>query len=276
MNELVTVEWLHENRDFPDIIILDASLETTAEGGTANTVLKTIPNARFFDLKNNFSKANSSFPNTLPDKTQFESECQKLGIDQNSKIVVFDSLGIYSSPRVWWLFQAMGHKAISVLNGGLPAWILKGFPTETKVPKLYKLGNFKAIFQKKYVKSYQNILDNLHTKTFTVVDARSEGRFNGSSKEPRKHLKSGHIPTSINIPYSEVLANGAFKTVSELKTAFRTKCNDTEALVFSCGSGLTACIVMLAYVIAFNKKRAIYDGSWSEWAECQNLKIDVS
>ncbi|MDC1265727.1 sulfurtransferase [Flavobacteriaceae bacterium] len=275
MNQLVSSDWLHQNLNHPDLIVLDASLQATAEGNVPNTFLKTIPGARYFDLKNNFSEPNSPFPNTLPNEIQFETECQKLGIHRDSKIVVFDSLGIYSSPRVWWLFKAMGHQDISVLDGGFPAWIHNGLPTETRVPKHYSTGDFKAILQTKYIKSYQDILNNIRSKTFTIVDARSEGRFNGSTEDPRKYLKSGHIPNSINIPYGEVLDNGKFKSVSELKTLFDKKNIDKKELVFSCGSGLTACIVMLANVIAFNKSRTIYDGSWSEWAERQNLKTDV-
>jgi len=275
MNKLVSSDWLHQNLNHPDLIVLDASLQATAEGNVPNTFLKTIPGARYFDLKNNFSEPNSPFPNTLPNEIQFETECQKLGIHRDSKIVVFDSLGIYSSPRVWWLFKAMGHQDISVLDGGFPAWIHNGLPTETRVTKHYSTGDFKAILQTKYIKSYQDILNNIRSKTFTIVDARSEGRFNGSTEEPRKYLKSGHIPNSINIPYGEVLDNGKFKSVSELKTLFDKKNIDEKELVFSCGSGLTACIVMLANVIAFNKSRTIYDGSWSEWAERQNLKTDV-
>jgi len=275
MNEIVSIEWLHQYLNHPDLIILDASLNATAEGNTGDTLLKTIPGARFFDIKNNFSNPNSSLPNTLPNETQFETECQKLGIRRNSKIVVFDSLGIYSSPRVWWLFKLMGHREISVLDGGLPAWIDSGYSTETRRPKHHELGDFKAALQSKYVKNYQDVLDNVHTKTFTIVDARSQGRFNGSADEPRKHLKSGHIPDSINIPYGEVLTNGKFKTASELQRVFNRKYDDQKELVFSCGSGLTACIVMLANVIAFHKSRTIYDGSWTEWAERQNLKTDV-
>ncbi|MDB4289640.1 sulfurtransferase [Flavobacteriaceae bacterium] len=275
MNQLVSSDWLHQNLNHPDLIILDVSLQATAEGNVPNTFLKTIPGARYFDLKNNFSELNSPFPNTLPNEIQFETECQKLGIHRDSKIVVFDSLGIYSSPRVWWLFKAMGHQDISVLDGGFPAWIHNGLPAETRVPKHYSTGDFKAILQTKYIKSYQDVLNNIRSKTFTIVDARSEGRFNGSTEDPRKYLKSGHIPNSINIPYGEVLDNGKFKSVSELKTLFDKKNIDKKELVFSCGSGLTACIVMLANVIAFNKSRTIYDGSWSEWAERQNLKTDV-
>ena len=275
MNGIVCIEWLNVNLNLTDLVILDASLITTANENSSKTPLKTIPGSRFFDLKNTFSDSSSPLPNTIPNKGHFEVECQKLGICQNSKIVVFDSLGIYSSPRVWWLFTLMGHQDVSVLDGGFLEWSRNGFPTETKSFQTYKLGDFKATFQTKHIKSYQDILDNLHTQKFTIVDARSEGRFKGTEKEPRKHLKSGHIPNSINIPYSEVLTNGKFKTKSELKILFTNKHTHKKMLVFSCGSGITASIVMLAYTIAFNKSQAIYDGSWTEWAEFQNLKTDV-
>jgi thiosulfate/3-mercaptopyruvate sulfurtransferase len=169
----------------------------------------------------------------------------------------------------------MGHQDISVLDGGLPEWIRNGFQTKIKTPKTYGTGNFKANFQVKYIKSYHDILDNLNKKLFTIVDARSKGRFRGNTQEPRKHLKSGHIQDSINIPYSEVLNKGKFKSKSELKILFTKKYPNKKPLVFSCGSGLTACIVMLANSIVFNENQVIYDGSWTEWAELQNLKIDI-
>ncbi len=274
MNTIVSVGWLKQHLNHPDLIVLDASLESTIERKLSNSSLKTIPSSRFFDLKNNFSEADG-FPNTVPKEKHFEIECQKLGIHKNSKIVVFDSLGIYSSPRVWWLFNLMGHQDISVLDGGLPEWIHNGFPTETRAFNPYTPGDFKATLQPKYVKNYDDILENLHTNEFLLIDVRSEGRFEGTAREPRKHLKSGHIPNAINIPYNNVLSGGKFKPEEELKTLFSSKYDSKNKLVFSCGSGLTACIVMLANVLVFKTTNAIYDGSWTEWAERQNLKIDV-
>lgn len=275
MNLIVSIEWLHQNLNDKDLIVLDASLQSTAEGKHAEHHIKTIPGARYFDLQEAFSDKNSPFSNTLPTEEQFEIESRKLGINKTSKIIVFDNLGIYSSPRVWWMFKIMGHYNISVLNGGLPEWINKGYPTENRKTESYKLGNFKATIQKQFVKNYQDVLDNLLTKSFHIIDARSKGRFNGVEKEPRKHLKSGHIPNSINIPYGEVLDNGKFKTELELKKIFDKKCTDKKDLVFSCGSGLTACIVMMASEMVYKKSKNIYDGSWSEWAELQNLKENV-
>jgi len=275
MKEIVSANWLHENLMVDNLILLDASINSTALGKTSDLSQITIPNSRYFDLKNNFSNQESPYPNSLPNENQFESECRSLGINKTSKIVVFDNLGIYSSPRVWWLFKVMGHRKIYVLNGGLPEWIKKGFETSEKTIEKYKSGDFKAVFQKKYFKSYLDILENVDMKSYTVIDARSEGRFSGTEKEPRKHLKSGHIPNSINIPYNEVLENGKFRTELELKEVFDEKCSNTQDLVFSCGSGLTACIVMMACEISYKKSKRLYDGSWTEWAELQNLKENV-
>lgn len=272
MPELTSIDWLHENLNAEDLILLDASLKTTAQDEDSEHESVTIPGARYFDLKGSFSERDSPFPNMLPAEEQFELECQKLGINQTSKIVVFDNRGIYSSPRVWWMYKTMGHENVSVLNGGLPAWLEKGFPVQNIESKEYESGDFKAVFSKEAVKSYHDIVDNVKTGLFNIVDARSEGRFNGTDNEPRKHLKSGHIPNSINIPYSTVLENGKFKSESELQRLFEHKCSDEKDFVFSCGSGLTACIVLLAYEVAFKKGKYIYDGSWSEWAERQGLK----
>lgn len=275
MKEIVSVAWLNQNQNDDNLIILDSSLKSTVDGSSSAYENSAIKGARYFDLKNNFSDTNSQFPNTIPSAEQFESECQKLGINNTSKIVVYDNKGIYASPRVWWLFKAMGHQEVYVLDGGLPEWVKEGHETVPKENRDYELGNFKSSFQKHYVKSYKDILDNVATNSFCVIDARSSGRFLGTEKEPRKHLQSGHIPNSANIPYQEVLKDGKFKSLDELKNIFANKCDDKKDLVFSCGSGLTACIIMLACYMTYKQDSFIYDGSWTEWAELQNLKDDI-
>lgn len=267
MNELVSVEWLHQNLNHPGLIVLDANLATESTS-------QTLPNARYFDLKGKFSDKKSPLPNTLPSEEQFEWEAQKLGINQSSEIVVFDNRGIYSSTRVWWLFKTMGHEKVSVLNGGFPEWLNKGFPTENREIKTYESGNFKANFQKELIKSYEEVVENIQQETFTIIDARSEGRFQGTEPEPRKHLKSGHIPNSVNIPFASVLEDGKFKSEVELQELFESKEIDNKELVFSCGSGLTACIVMFASELVKPKGKFLFDGSWTEWAERQGLRED--
>lgn len=173
------------------------------------------------------------------------------------------------------MFKAMGHDNVAVLNGGLPEWVNLGFPTAPlNKEETYPAGDFKANLRQELVKSYEDVVANLSTESFTIVDARSEGRFNGTAPEPRKQLKSGHIAGSVNIPYGDVLENGKFRSVEELKALFENKGTDDKELVYSCGSGLTACIIMLAGELAHQNNKAIYDGSWTEWAELQHLKVE--
>lgn len=272
MDEVVSVDWLHQHIKDKNTILLDGSFPKI--GGNKSSELDniTIPGARFFDLKGNFSDTSSPFPNTMPSEEQFERECKKLGINQDSTLIVFDNKGIYSSPRIWWMFKVMGHDKVSVLNGGLPEWINKGFNTCQREIKTYELGNFKAQLRTTFVKNYEDILNTILSNTYTIVDARSEGRFNGTEKEPRASLKSGNIPNSVNIPFKTVLENGKFKSAAQLKKIFNAKCSGSKDLIFTCGSGLTACIILLASELAYKKSRFVYDGSWTEWAEKQNLK----
>ena len=272
MNELVSIDWLKENLHKKDLILLDSSLSNTVDGKNSEFKDLTIPTARYFDLKANFSDRNSPLPNTMPSKGQFELECRKLGISQSSVIVIFDNLGMYSSPRVWWMFKTMGHDKVSVLDGGLKEWIKKGLPTEIRTHKTYENGDFEAYLRDNYIVKYADIKRNIQEQCFTIIDARSEGRYNGTEQEPRKELKSGHIKGSINIPFYDVLSDGRFKSKQELKNIFDNKCDINDKQVFSCGSGLTACIVLLASELAFKKSEFVYDGSWTEWAEKNNLK----
>ncbi|NOQ70505.1 MAG: sulfurtransferase [Crocinitomix sp.] len=274
MKTLVTVDWLHENFHDKNLVLLDASIQSTAEGKTSIHKSITIKNARYFDLKNKFANLTSRFPNTIPTVEQFELEAKKLGINRDSKIIVFDNIGSYTSPRVWWLFKIMGHQNVAVLNGGLPAWIDKGYETSEKHIEADVRGDFSANFQEEILKNYKDILINVDAEKFTVIDARSKGRFDGIEPEPRKHLQSGRIPNSVNIPYKDLLTDGEFKSQSELRKIFETKLASDQELVFSCGSGLTACIVMLAGHIAGYESKNLYDGSWSEWAELQGLTIE--
>ncbi len=263
---LVSVEWLKAHLNTPNIVILDATiLKSKTDAGSQSENIQ-IPNARYFDIKNTFSDPQSPFPNMLPTPEAFEQAAQQLGISQNSQIVVYDQNGIYSSPRVWWMFKTMGHENVAVLDGGLPEWLRAGYETERLKANKYDLGNFKAQYHPNEVRNIDFIKNNINESQARVIDARSAGRFNGTAPEPRKDLRSGSIPKSTSLPFTEVLHDGKFKSEEALKDIFNQIHSEEEALVFSCGSGITACILYLASELATDNPKSVYDGSWTEWA----------
>lgn len=253
-NPIVSASWLHSELQNPDIIILEARLEQNPD--------LQIKEARLFDIKNNFSDTQNPLPNTFPSTEQFTAESQKLGINKNSIVVIYDSLGIYSSPRAWWMFKTMGHKEVYVLDGGLPEWIKEGFPTEKSQQTTYEKGNFEAKLNPESIKNKEQILENITAKKAVLMDARSSERFHATQEEPRPGMRSGHIPGSINVPFTDLQDNGKYKSKAELTKILNL--ND-QPLVFTCGSGITACIVLLACELISDNPKAIYDGSWTEW-----------
>jgi len=259
---LISAQWLNNNLNDPNLVILDAS-QQLAENNIQ------ISGARYFDVKNVFSEQQSEFPNTFPSVQQFEEECQKLGINNSSKIVVYDNEGIFYSPRVWWMFKTMGYQNVAVLDGGLPEWIAQGYKTVTGHYTEFTPGNFKANFKKEQVKAYDFVRANITSKNALVIDARSAGRFNGTVPDPREGLKSGSIPNSINLHYATVLENGKFKSKAALTALFSEIHHQKKPLVFTCGSGITACIILLASELVMEQETAVYDGSWTEWATLQ-------
>ncbi len=265
---IVSSQWLFENLNNPDLIILDASQKSISFYKAEDNKLQ-ISGALYFDLKNNFSDSSSDLPNTLPNAAQFELESQKLGINRSSIIVIYDQLGIYSSPRVWWMFKTMGHKNVFVLDGGFPDWIKNNYPTEEIKLNKFEQGNFKAQLNSENVKDYNFIKANLNNIDKLVIDARSAGRFNGTAPEPREGLRSGSIPNSINIPFGDVLDNGKYKSKEELKAIFSKLNTENKELIYSCGSGLTACIILLAGELVLANSTSVYDGSWTEWAQIE-------
>tara|TARA_R110001583_G_scaffold69300_2_gene196572 strand:+ start:13064 stop:13897 length:834 start_codon:yes stop_codon:yes gene_type:complete len=273
---IVSTKWLYKNLNDPNLIILDASKSENKSNLKNEFEGWQLPNARFFDLKNSFSKKDTDLPNMLPNPENFEMEARKLGINKFSKIVVYDTLGIYTSPRIWWMFKTMGHHNIAILNGGLPEWVKNGFETETIKHKKYPVGNFKATLNTTLVKNIEDIKTNLITKSALLIDARSKGRFNGTAPDPRPTLKSGHIPNAVNLPYTEVLTNGKLKSKEKLTQLFnKIQINDLP-LIFSCGSGITACILHLAAEQVIKNEKAVYDGSWTEWASSNNNPIKTA
>ncbi len=264
MYPIVSCEWLNNNLDNPNIVILDATQQQNKDGKI--TVLENlqIKGTRKFDIKNIFSDTTKPFPNTLLSPEAFETACQNLGINKKSIIIVYDKLGIFSSPRVWWMFQIMGHKNCAVLNGGLPEWTANDFITEKELKNTYKTDDFKVNYHPDKVRKFKQIQQNCENRKELVIDVRSSDRFYSLRVESRVGLRSGNIPNAINIPYQEVLKNGMFKSKEAILDVLKV-INTDKTLVFSCGSGITACIVYLASFLVLENEIAVYDGSWSEW-----------
>lgn len=263
--QLVSVSWLKNHINDPNIVVLDATIPIVTDNSqTAETNI--IRGARFFDLKKVFSDTSATLPNTAPTPEQFEIGCKNLGINSDSIIVIYDAKGIYSSPRAWFLFKIMGHPSVAVLDGGLPEWIKHEGSCDMEYAINYPMGNFKANFNPSRFIYADAILKNITTEhCCTLIDARSNERFTGKVPEPRAELKRGHIPKSINLPFIELLSNGKFLPKNELKAKFENLSLGTHPLVFSCGSGITACILLFAANLVLDNDLLLYDGSWSEW-----------
>ena len=273
MNPLVSVSWLSQNLNAPNLVVLDVSLESNIANIKVEFPGIQIKGARYFDLKRNFSDLESRLPNTLPNPKYFSLACRNLGINNNSTIVVYDNIGVYASPRVWWMFKSMGHKNIAVLDGGLPSWKNKNYPTESIQNRVLPEGDFKAKFNPNLLKKSFKILENITSKEAILVDARSNGRFFGLIPETRKNLKSGHIPNAINLPFLDVLKDGKFISTNEISDIFKKLKIDKRPKIFTCGSGLTACILILASTLISEDNHFLYDGSWSEWGQLKGVPI---
>ncbi|MFE8424997.1 sulfurtransferase [Tenacibaculum sp. ZH5_bin.1] len=270
---IVSVDWLHDNLSADNLIVLDATIQKVGVKTDNKKEKQQIKDAVFFDLKSVFLDVEAEYPNTIPSEKYFETEAQRLGINNDSCIVVYDDLGVYSSPRVWWLFKVFGFENVAVLNGGLPTWKDAGYTVESKKEREFLIGNFKANLNKGKISVTEEVLKaSLDNKV--ILDARSKGRFYATEPEPRKDLIGGHIPNSKSLPYAELQLNGKMKSKEELQKIFSEVNPSKEEMIFSCGSGITACILALGAEEAGKTNYSVYDGSWTEWASRLDLPVE--
>lgn len=268
---LVSAERLLARFRSPEIRIIDASWRLPGGGDARIDYAKRhIPGAVFFPI-DEIADRSSDLPHMLPSTEDFAKSAGALGISNADEIVVYDDQGLFSAPRVWWTFCAMGHERVFVLDGGLPAWIAAGGPTTSEIPRVAP-ARYVAKIEPARVASAADIRRALEDPASRVLDARPPGRFAGRDAEPRPGLLSGAMPGARNLPASALVGpDGKLKPVAEVKALF----GDADALeraeVFtSCGSGVTAAVLALALEALGLHPARLYDGSWAEWGRIGN------
>ena len=265
---LVSTDWLAARLDDAKVKIIDASYKMPGvlPLPSQDYLDAHIPGAVFFDV-GTIADPNDPRPHMYPDAAQFARDVSALGISSGDTVVAYDSGAWVAAPRAWWMFLSFGHPNVKVLDGGLQKWLREGRPTHSgKVTP--KPGKFQAKLDSNFVRSKQQLLDNLETHAEQLVDARPRPRFEGTVAEPWPGRRSGHIPGSRNVPYAELFdaKTGAMKLVEDLRQAFKGAGVDmTKPIVTTCGSGVSALVLTLALYRLGVRGTALYDGSWAEW-----------
>ncbi|MGW1515701.1 sulfurtransferase [Streptomyces sp. NPDC001272] len=256
---LVGVGWLAAR--LGRVVVFDASV-----GGRRGGEQR-IPGARPFDLDGVLSDHTAPVPHTMPTAAAFQEALRGLGVGDDDAVVVYDAAGVYSSARAWWMLRAMGFGRAAVLDGGLPAWSGAGLPVESG-PAVYEgpRGSFTARPRPGLLVDAGTVARALADPDAAVLDARTRERFAGTAPEPRPGLRAGHMPGALNLPFGDLLGpDGLMRPAGELRAVFEALTGERERLCFSCGSGVTACVLALGATLAGYRDTAVYDGSWSEW-----------
>jgi len=276
---LIETDELERELDAPDFVIIDATWYMPDQGKDAKAeyLSEHIPGAIFFDI-DEIADTGAAPPHMLPAPEKFSSRMRKMGIGDGQRIVVYDREGMFSAPRVWWMFRVMGVEDVSVLNGGLPKWKREGRPLVMGEPTPRTSRHFTARRNLDLVRDRDDMKALIHDKSAAIVDARSPERFAGQAPEPREGLRAGHIPGSQNVPYGQLLnADGTLKSTDALNQVFEAAGVDPhKPVVTSCGSGITACVLALALAETGHRRTSVYDGSWAEWGADESLPIETS
>ena len=267
-DNVVSTAWLEAHLGSPDVAIIDASwhLPAAKRDAKAEFLGSRIPGSQFFDI-DELSDTSSPLPHMLPSPEKFSSRMKKLGIGDGKKVIAYDSLGLFSAARAWWMFRVFGHDDVAVLDGGLPKWKAEGRPLQDDPALKPQERHFTARYQSMLVRDLADVATAIKSGTAQIADARSPGRFRGEEAEPRAGIRAGHMPGARNVHYTSLLnPDGTLKPANAIAATFAAAGIDlSQPVITSCGSGITAAVLTLGLTLAGARDHALFDGSWTEW-----------